>query len=254
MVKSRRAAADGGGVHPSGLYPAGGFAEYMVAPASSIVVLPDGVSFDEAARFGYLGTAYAALRRVGTGPDTTVLINGATGTVGVGAVMLALAMGVPKVLAVARNEKLLAELKSLAPRRVVTHSNNDGPCTEWARAHTEGLGPDVMLEARSPGTSTESTTQAMASVARGGRIVTVGGDFNHFEIDPIWFMVNQITYTGSCWFTTAQGEQMAAMAASGALDLSAFRHQRFPLDQVTQALEASCDREHGGFNNVVVAP
>lgn len=235
-------------------YPSGGFAEYLVAPSASIVVLPDEVTFEQAGRFGYLGTAYAALRRAQAGSDTSVLINGATGTLGVGAVMVALAMGVPKILAVARNENLLGQLKDLAPRRIITHSNDTGPCTEWARAQTAGRGPDVMLEARSPGTSTESTTSAMASVARGGRIVTVGGDPTHFEIDPIWFMLNQITYVGSLWFTTAQAEEMAAMVAAGTLDLTPFRHQRFPLDQVTQALAACSNREHGGFVNVVVNP
>src|SRR5690349_3475279 len=88
-------------------YPWGGFAEFLVAPASSIVELPESVSFDQASRFGYLGTSYSALTIGRVGPRTSVLVNGATGTLGVGAVMLALAMGAPRVLAVARNRELL---------------------------------------------------------------------------------------------------------------------------------------------------
>lgn len=235
-------------------YPSGGFADYMVAPSSSLVALPDEVSFEEASRFGYLGTSYAALRLGRAGPDTTVLINGATGTLGVGATLLALAMGVPKILAVARNEALLAELQALDPRRIVTHSNHAGSCTEWARARTDGFGPDLMIEALGPGAPPEATLDAMQSVSRGGRIVTIGGMDSKLPIDPIWLMCNQISYLGSAWFSTAQGEEMGRMARAGTLDLKRFTHLRFPLDRVNEALEAAQHRDHGGFTNIVVMP
>lgn len=235
-------------------YPWGGFAEYMVAPASSLVVLPDEVSFEEAARLGYLGTAYAALRRAAAGSDTSVLINGATGFLGTGAVLLALAMGVPKILAVARNRQLLADLKAVAPRRIVTHSNDAGPCTTWAREQTDGEGPNVLIEALGPGSPAQATLEAMLSVARGGRIVTIGGMGTPFQIDPTWVILNQISYMGSIWFTTAQGDEMVRMAASGTLDLKRLVHRRFRLDQVSSALETTKLRDLGGFANVVVTP
>ena len=235
-------------------YPWGGFAEYLIAPASSLVRLPDEVSFEEAARFGYLGTAYGALTRGEASSATTVLINGATGTLGVGAVMLALAMGVPKILAVARNEEVLQALKALAPRRVVTHSTNDGPCTEWARQQTEGEGPDIVIEALGPGSPVEATQDALKSLGRGGRLVMIGGGYEPLAIDPPWFMVNQISYLGSLWFTTAQGEEIAQMAKAGTLDLSPLTHRTFSLDEVEQAIDAACHRERGGFVNVVVTP
>ena len=235
-------------------YPGGGFAEYMVAPADSIVVLPDEVSFEEAARFGYLGTAYAALRRAEAGCDTSVLINGATGFLGTGAVLLALAMGVPKILAVARDQKLLADVRALDPRRIVTHSNNDGLCTEWARAQTDGLGPDIVIEAVGPGAPPEATMAAMKAVGRGGRVVNIGAQDKTLPIDPIWIMLWQISFMGSKWFTTAQADEMAHMAAAGTLDLKRLVHKRFPLDQATEALKESMSREDGGFANVVVTP
>jgi alcohol dehydrogenase len=50
-------------------YPYAGFAEYMTAPASSLVKLPASVSYESAARLGYLGTAYSALRKAGLAPE-----------------------------------------------------------------------------------------------------------------------------------------------------------------------------------------
>ena len=235
-------------------YPWGGFAEYMIAPASSLVVLPDSVSFDEAARFGYLGTAYSALTRAGAGSTTSVLVNGATGTLGVGAILLCLAMGVPRILAVARNQKILDELHKLAPNRIVTHSNNVGPCTEWAREQTYDEGPDIVIDALGPGSPAEVSIDALRSLARGGRLAMIGGGHDPLPIDPPWFMLNQISYIGSLWFTTAQGGEMARMAAAGTLDLSPFTHLHFSLDQLDKAIEAACTREHGGLINVVITP
>ena len=49
-------------------YPYGGLAEYLTAPQRNLVKLPDSVTFEQGARFGYLGTAYSALRKAGAGP------------------------------------------------------------------------------------------------------------------------------------------------------------------------------------------
>src|SRR4051812_31715403 len=53
-------------------YPYGGLAEFMTAPQYSLVVLPDNVSFETAARWGYLGTGYRALRRAGAEMGSSV--------------------------------------------------------------------------------------------------------------------------------------------------------------------------------------
>lgn len=70
-------------------YPYAGFAEYMTAPATSPVKLPKSVSYEAAAGLGYLGTAYSALRKAGARAGTSVIVSGATGTLGLGAVTLA---------------------------------------------------------------------------------------------------------------------------------------------------------------------
>jgi D-arabinose 1-dehydrogenase-like Zn-dependent alcohol dehydrogenase len=71
-------------------YPYGGLAEYLTAPQRNLVKLPDTVIFEQGARFGYLGTAYSALRKAGAGPGRTVLIDGISGTLGLGACPIAL--------------------------------------------------------------------------------------------------------------------------------------------------------------------
>ena len=108
-------------------YPYAGFAEYMTAPASSLVKLPGAVSYEAAARLGYLGTAYSALRKAGARAGTSVIISGATGTLGLGAVILALGMGVTKIFGIARDKKLLERLRAIAPSRIHVMSAGDRP-------------------------------------------------------------------------------------------------------------------------------
>lgn len=233
-------------------YPAGGLAEYLVAPVYSIVPLDDAVTFETASHFGYLGTSYAALRQGQAGPDTTVLVNGASGTLGVGAVLLALAMGVRKVLAVARDKDRLDRVKALCPNRIAIHSVQDGPCTEWALKQTGGRGADLVIEALPTDAPSSATFDAFNAARRGGRIVNIGGGNQPLGLFPVWFQATQTTVSGSVWFTSSQARDLSAMIAAGTLDVSQFEYQRFGLDSVNDAVDAAHSRPDGGFNHVVV--
>ena len=96
-------------------YPYGGLSQFITAPATALVRLPDNVSFEAAARFGYFGTAYAAMRKIGVGPGQSLLVNGITGQLGLCAALLALAMGATKILGTGRNASLLERVKSAGP-------------------------------------------------------------------------------------------------------------------------------------------
>src|SRR5437867_4493813 len=61
-------------------YPFGGFCEYITAAPQRLVPLPRSVTFEQAARFGYLGTSFAALRLAGVGGGSWLAVNGITGT------------------------------------------------------------------------------------------------------------------------------------------------------------------------------
>ena len=235
-------------------YPWGGFAEYMIAPADSMVVLSDKVSFEAGARFGYLGTSYSALCNAKAGVRTTVLVNGGTGTLGVGTVMLALAMGVPKIIAVARNSDLLDRVKALAPDRIEIMNAKEGNLPERVRAATDGQGVDIVVDCLSAHSGSDPTMDGLMSLRRGGRLVFIGGMDHILPMTPIYLMVQQISFIGSCWFTTSQAQDMASMVESGVLDLSALQHKVYELEQLNEALLAAENRTLGGFENIVVRP
>ena len=236
-------------------YPYGGYAEFMTAPAYSLVKIPDSVSFEMAARWGYLGTAYGALRKAKVDMSSVVLVNGASGTLGVGAVLFALALGAPKVLGVGRDAPLLEKVKAIDPNRVHVHSTKDGDISvaDWARSITDGFGADVVLDALPTGSPVEAFSAAYEALGKSGRHVNCGGMFGEWPMHTAEFITMGHMMIGSHWFTTAQGEEMMRLADSGQLRLDIFEHHIYPLDEINTAMKDIKERK-GGFSNFVVSP
>jgi D-arabinose 1-dehydrogenase-like Zn-dependent alcohol dehydrogenase len=245
-------------------YPYGGLAQFITAPATALVKLPDNLSFEAAARLGYFGTAYSAMKKIGVGPGQTLLINGISGQLGLNAAQLALAMGATKILGTGRNQALLDRVKALAPRRIDVLSvpnapaqgagpANPDPLVVWARKATEGHGVDGMIDCLPPGAPAGAMMRALFCLRRGGRAVNVGAVLETLQVNAFWMMTNRIGLQGSVWFTTGEGEEMAAMAGAGTLDFSALEHQVSPLSKVNEVL-AGMDARDGGFTNFVIDP
>jgi len=160
-----RPAADGSGP-PAGTRVAaatlGGWAELAAAPVERMAVIPDGVSFAQAACLPVAGlTARAALGRIGKLESARVLVAGASGGVGTFAVQLAKAGGA-FVVAALRNAGNEGFVRSLGADEVAI-----GPDLEGAERH----GPfDLVLE--SAGGS--SLARAMTLLAPGGTCVLLG--------------------------------------------------------------------------------
>jgi D-arabinose 1-dehydrogenase-like Zn-dependent alcohol dehydrogenase len=234
-------------------YPIGGLSEYMVAPASALVQLPDNLSFDLAARFGYTGTAYSALKKTQAGPGDAVLINGASGTLGLGGVISALALGVDRILGTARNKTLLERVKAIAPDRIEVFSTSDGSITDWALGLTGKEGVDAFIDCQGPGAPAEALVQGIKAVRRGGTVVDIGAVAGDVPIDLHWLMDRNIKLFGSLWFTTREGQEMAALAKIGRLDMSVYKTVACPLEDVNRAISGIETRD-GGFSNFVIVP
>ncbi len=242
-------------------YPYGGLSQFITAPATALVRLPDNVSFEAAARFGYLGTAYAALRKIGVGPGQALLINGIGGQLGLCAALVALAMGATKILGTGRNAALLARVKALAPQRIdalavsgaSVEAGAPDPLVVWAKAATDGHGVDGVIDCLPPGAPGSAMMRGLHCLRRGGRAVNVGAVMETLPVNAFWLMTNRIGLQGSVWFTTAEGEDLAAMAGAGTLDLSVLEHRVAPLSKVNEVLAGMDDRD-GGFTNFVIDP
>ncbi len=235
-------------------YPYGGLAEYMTAPQYSLVTLPDTVSHEVGARWGYMGTGYRALQRAGVTASDVVLINGISGTLGLGTALFALALGARKVLGTGRDKDLLAKVAAIAPGRIEVRSTlDDVTVGDWARSLTHGEGADVVIDALGPGTPQDAWLAAHDGLRRGGRHVNIGAVAGEIPIHMHEVMDNEKSVIGSLWFTTADGQAMADLAEAGQVDLSVLEHEVFKLDDVNTALSVLKSR-NGGFSNYVIVP
>ena len=235
------------------LYPYGGFAEFMTAPQQSLVKLPDNMSFEQAGRMGYIGTSYGALRLADAGPGTTALIDGITGTLGVAATKLCLALGVARILGTGRNQELLERVKAIAPDRIEVLQLGEKSSGEWARTLTDGEGVDFVVSALGARAPIDTMLDSIQGVRRGGKVVNVGGVSEAVPIDMKWLMDEQVQIIGSNWFTTAQGQEIVHMVETGTFDVSYLEHVGFPLDDVNHAI-SGLENRHGGFSNYLVIP
>ena len=235
-------------------YAGGGLAEYMMAPAAAIVSLPDAMSFDHAARLGYMGTGYSALKKAKVGPRTTLLVNGISGTLGISCALFGLAMGARRILGTGRDRDLLEAVRALAPHRIEVHSIHDGPVDGWARSLTHnGEGVDAFVDCNGPGASHETFVQGIMALRRGGAAVNIGAIAGPVPIDVHYMMDGNMRLHGSVWFTTAEGQEMADMVESGMVDFSVLETVAVPLAQVNDAISGIA-RRHGGFSNFVIHP
>jgi alcohol dehydrogenase len=177
-------------------YPYGGFSEYMTASAQRLVKLQNEVSFDQAARFGYLGTSFAGLRAGKVVAGTTVAINGITGTLGVGATLLALGMGATRILGLGRNANVMKQLKALAPNRIDTLALGAGSIVDWLRERTGGIGVDVLLDCSGRSASSATTSDALNGVKRGGAVVNIGSSHGAIVHRAVSVHEQSLAFTG----------------------------------------------------------
>lgn len=122
-----RAAEDGSGPRAGervvGMMDSGAWAEMVAIPANRLAVLPDSVSFTEAASLPVAGlTALRALERGGLLLERNVLVTGASGGVGHLACQLAVAAGAQVVGVVSRRERE-SVAREAGAREVVTEDD-----------------------------------------------------------------------------------------------------------------------------------
>lgn len=129
-----------------GLVNGGGYAEYVTMPADRAIVVPDTLSFEEAAAIPevYL-TAYQTLFWLGQLKDAdTVLIHAGGSGVGSAAIQLAKQMTKAKIIVTAGSEEKLAFCRSLGADITINYKEQD--FDEEVLNATNNQGVDVILD------------------------------------------------------------------------------------------------------------
>lgn len=126
----------------------GSFAEKALWPAECLTPLPGAEALDPArlAFLPYLAISYGGLLRGDLRAGQTLLVTGATGGLGAAAVLVALALGAVRVVALGRDQDALAQLARLDPRRVTSVPLAGRPAEDGARIREAAGGADLLLD------------------------------------------------------------------------------------------------------------
>src|SRR5881296_4155322 len=228
----------------------GAYAELSLCEQVHVHPLPGNVSFAQGAAMNVpYATAYHALFDRGHGQaGETVLVHGASGGVGIGAVQLARARGLTVIgtAGTERGRRLVAEQGA---HHVLDH-NTPGYLDEVVKL-TGGQGVDVILEML----ANVNLQKDFRALAMRGRVAVIGNR-GSIEFNPRLAMNKNAAILGVALFhaTPAQLAGIHAALVEGLRNgtLRPVIHQELPLGQAPRAHEAVMGNGHHG--KIVLVP
>lgn len=209
----------------------GGHADYMLAPASTLVRLPEEVSFSAGAAIACgTGTAFGALRRAGvTGLDTVTVFG--LGPIGQSAVQFAVAMGAT-VIAVDISADRLASGRAFGAHHVIDSSAVDP--VEAIKEITGGKGATASIESSG---APPARVAAVRSLAPWGRVALVGlGGGLTLDVSPD-IVIKQISILGSYTFSIVGLGECARFVADHGIAVDDVFTDRWSIDQADEAYQ-----------------
>lgn len=207
----------------------GAHARYMKCPATTLVELPEELSFETGAAISCgTGTAWGALKRLDLAGDHTIAIFG-QGPVGLSATQLAKAMGA-QVIALDVSQARLDRAHAMGADHLINPAEVDA--VQAIKALTHGLGAHASLEASS---SPEARSQAVRCVRTWGKACFVGeGGSLSLNVSPD-LLRRQVTLIGSWTFSTHGQADCARFIADRNVDVDQLFTHRWSLSDADQA-------------------
>ncbi len=227
------------GARIHGVLAHGGHADYMNVPVSSLVHLPQEMSFAGGAAVACgTGTAYGALLRLDISARDTLAVYG-LGPVGLSVAQLAAAMGV-EVFGVDISAARVARAKDFGVTHAIDATQCD-PVSEILKL-TGGKGASCAVECAG---GDLPRAQAVRSTRVWGRIalVAVGGNL---VLDAMKDLIGkQRQLIGSFTFSEVEMKACASFIATRGIEVDRLFTDTWRLDQAAQAY-AHFDRQAGG--------
>jgi 2-desacetyl-2-hydroxyethyl bacteriochlorophyllide A dehydrogenase len=246
-VCSSRGLRDGRSQHSSG------FSEFDIAPVDSLYLLPDGVSFEEAALLDVYGVAFHGVHRVPVRPIDTVVVMG-TGAVGLTQGQVARAVGARQVIVVGRRAPPLELALASGAADLVVDTSRVDPVIAILE-YTDGEGADVVFE-----TSGDSSAVNMCCEVAGfgGRIGVSSLFSESVSIDASNAMRKELQLSWinsySSWNGVPEYQLALDLVAAGHVHVAPLVTHRVPLDDIGTGFALANDKAASGATKVMVVP
>ncbi len=217
----------------------GAFAEYVRVPAANAYVLPENISFREAALIEPISCAVHGMHRLNPQSGDTFLLVGA-GTMGLILLQLALRGGASKVAVVDLNMQRLELAKKLGA--------SDTQIDIYKVLENEPLGFDCVIDVTGVAPAIEG---AFAAVKRGGKFMVFGvaPQEARISLSPFRIYNDEITVLGSM-AVLYSFEPAVNLLSSGAIDTAVMLTTALPLEDFPNAL--SMVRQGEGIKTQIV--
>jgi threonine dehydrogenase-like Zn-dependent dehydrogenase len=227
-------------------YP-GAMAEYCLLWARQCRVLPDSMSWEEAALLDPLQVGVHAVGLSGLRPGGSAVVLGA-GPVGLSAAMVARASGARFTAVTDVYEAPLA-IARCAGVTLALDARNADPVAALLGANG-GAGVDTVVD--TVGTR-DSLRQGLALLAPGGTFVNLAVHPGETAFDTLALGSERVLRTSSN--SLFRDYQVALdLTASGQVKTAAMVTHRFPLDRVNEAFDVLFDKERTGAVKAVILP
>lgn len=219
----------------------GGFAEYVVIRAASVMPLPDDVTFDQGACVEPLSCGVHALtERTVVNVGSVVVVFG-PGPIGMFAAQVAKAQGGYVILCGTTADRTRLDLAlDMGIHRVVDVGTED--VNQIVKEATEGYGADVVVEATG---ARSAVASSMEVVSRRGVFVPMGIFNNDISIDFHNIKKKELTVQGSHAQIPTSWEKALKLIQNGQVEVDAMISHVFPLSEWEEALKTV--RERRGF-------
>ena len=203
----------------------GACAEYVTVPATKAYVLPEQLSFREAALIEPISCAVHGMHRLNPKSGDTFLIVGA-GTMGLMLVQLALRGGASKVAVVDLNTQRLQLAEKLGAHSIQTDINK--------LLEDEPLGFDCVIDVTGVAPAIEG---AFAAVKRGGKLLIFGvaSSEARISLSPFRIYNDEITVLGSMAVLYSFGTAVNLLSC-GTIDTAVMLTTALPLEDFPNAL------------------
>jgi D-arabinose 1-dehydrogenase-like Zn-dependent alcohol dehydrogenase len=203
----------------------GGYAEYMIAHAASLVLVPDDITPVDAAPLMCAGvTTFNALRRSGAGPGQVVAILGVGGLGHLG-VQFAAKMGF-KTVAIARGADKEGSVKKLG-----AHVYIDGEKQDVAK-ELQKLGGARVIAATV--TSGQAMTDALGGLGIDGELLILGAADAPIQLNPLQMLFNRSATRGCSSGSSIDSQDTVAFSSlTGVRPMT----EVFPLEKYQEAYD-----------------
>lgn len=209
----------------------GGMAEFATVADYQIVRLPEGVSYRQGALIEPTAVAAYGVERAGVAPGDRVLVTGA-GPIGALAALCARSAGASTVYISEPNPARRARAETLEVAAVLDPTGIDVPAT--MHEQSDGLGIDIAIECSG---HPNGFATAIRSLRRRGTLAQTGLFIGEASVEPMLWVVNDLTIVGTWCYWVHDFDRIAAQIAAGDLPVERVITNTVTLDEAPEAFD-----------------